>query len=148
MRSRSAVAAISVAICACGDNNKPRILPDAHACSTVRAGTLEFERYLESTFIVWKGPILGDIGDGLTIEYKLEFYANLVPSLQGTFDLGVGDLSNYGTCAICVRATARDANGNAVRQYFQSAGTVTLAADPVATGRVQATFTGLELAEV
>jgi hypothetical protein len=123
---------------------------DARACGTLSPspGTLDFGEFNPMGFILWQGELTGDLGDGLRLVYQYEFYDNVEPSLAGTFDLHAGNQSNYSTCAVCVRAFALDSNDEVVKQYFQSAGSITLTEDPFTNKHMIASITGLQLEEV
>ncbi len=80
--------------------------------------------------------------------YRFEFYDGIESSLSGTFDLTAGNQNNYSTCAVCVRAFTLDADGNVVKQFFQSGGSITLTEDPFTNQKVVGSLTDLQLEEV
>jgi hypothetical protein len=121
---------------------------DARACGSLSSGMLDFIEYNPMGFISWGGPLTGDLGDGYKLLYQFEFYDNVEANLAGTFDLHAGNQSNYSTCAICVRAFALDNNDDVVKQYFQSAGSITLTEDPFTNRKLVGSLTGLQLEEV
>lgn len=120
---------------------------DARNCTSVTAGTVDFLGG-DADAIAWAGPVPGDLGDGLTLEYQFEFYSGIEASLSGTFDLHAGNQANYSSCAVCVRAFGRGSNGMVMKQYFQSAGSLTLTEDPFTNQHMIASITGLQLEEV
>ena len=120
----------------------------ARVCGTATGGMLDFDQYDAQGFISWDAPMTGTIGDGLELEYRFEFYSGIETSLMGTFDLTEGKQANYSTCAICIRAFAMDAQGQVVKQYYQSGGSITLTEDPLTTKRLVGSLTGLQLEEV
>lgn len=119
--------------------------PDARACAAATPGTLDFVGEGNGV-LVWGGPA-GDLG-GMTLEYQFEFYDGIESSLQGTFDLTAGNQNNYATCAVCVRAFAKDTDGNIVKVFFQSGGSITLTEDPFTNKKVVGSLTDLQLEEV
>lgn len=122
--------------------------PDARACTGVTPGTLDFYTSGDG-FVGWNGLVTGDLGDGSTsVLYRFEFYDGIESSLAGTFDLTAGNQNNYATCAICVRAFSLDADGNLVKQYFQSGGSITLTEDPFTNQKIVGSLTDLQLEEV
>jgi hypothetical protein len=98
--------------------------------------------------MVWGGTVTTDLGDGGPSTFTLEFYGGVEPNLATAIDLSTGNQANYSSCAECVRVITHDATNTAVRTYFQSGGTVTLTADPIATKHVTGTIANLALVEV
>ena len=70
------------------------------------------------------------------------------PTLAGTFDLAMGNQTDFATCAACLLVGTTDATGAAVRTYFQSGGTLTLTEDPFTNKHMIGTVTNLALVEV
>jgi hypothetical protein len=161
-RVRSA-AALALVLAACGGGGSssphpdapPPPMPDAprsvdaQVCTALTAGTTAFVTYDSATpLIIWGGLVPGGLGDGNVLHYQFEFYGGIEPSLAGTFDLSAGNQSNYMTCGVCVHAFTRDAGGAVVKEFFQSAGSVTLSEDPFTNQHMVGTVTGLKLQEV
>ena len=151
------IAPLALAI-GCGDdggggNNTPDahvitdVGPDARSCTGVTPDTLDFLG-AGNGVLAWGATVPGDLGDGLKLEYQFEFYDGIESSLSGTFDLAAGNQNNYSTCAICVRAFGKDADGNIVKLYFQSGGSITLTEDPFTNQKVVGSLTDLQLEEV
>lgn len=122
--------------------------PDARVCGSASSGTLDFLGYDPDGVIAWGGPMTGDLGDGLSLEYQFQFYDNIEASLANTFDLHAGNQANYSTCAICILAFGRDANNQVVKQYFQAGGSITLSEDPFTNRHLIASIQNLQLEEV
>ncbi|HEX5058818.1 MAG TPA: pre-peptidase C-terminal domain-containing protein [Kofleriaceae bacterium] len=155
---RASGIALVALLAGCGDDsNNNNKTPDAfiihdmgidsRACESVTPGMLDFNGFDPQGFVSWKGPITAT-GLGTNLEYQFEFYDNIESSLMGTFDLKAGNQSNYSTCAICVRAFERDAQGQVVKQYYQSGGSITLTEDPFTNKRLVGSLTDLQLEEV
>ncbi len=148
---------VLVVAVACGKSN-PKKQPDAGAmpdaarvCATVMPGTLDTQSFQptgQTPAAIWGAPVTGSLGDGNKLSYQLEFYGGIEPSLSGTFDLTAGNQANYMTCAICLHAFDTNAQGMTVKEFFQNAGTITLSADPIATGHLTASLSNVELQEV
>ncbi len=98
--------------------------------------------------IAWVAPITADIGDGGPSQLNLEFYDMIEPDLTVPFDLSMGNQNNYSTCALCMHGLSFDGTGTVARQFFQSAGTITLTEDPFTAGNMKGTITGLTVVEV
>jgi len=120
---------------------------DARNCGSVSWGTLDVIATSASR-LRFGGPVTGELGDGFALNYLVELYDGIEPSLAGTFDLHAGNQANYSSCAVCVLALAEDANGDVAKVYFQSAGSVTLTEDPFTNQRIVGSITGLQLEEV
>lgn len=120
---------------------------DARACESATPGMLDFNGFDAQGFITWDAPLTAP-GLGTTMTYQFEFYDNIEASLMGTFDLKAGNQANYSSCAICVRAFERDDQGQVVKQYFQSGGSITLTEDPFTNKRIVGSLTDLQLEEV
>ncbi len=127
--------------------------PDARVCASLTApGSTTLDIINASVgganpFIAWGGPG-GDAGDGNQLKLQFEFYGGIEPSLAGTFDLSMGNQANYMTCAVCVHAFSVDAQGNPIKQFFQSGGSVTLTEDPFTNEHLVASFSNVTLQEV
>jgi hypothetical protein len=153
--------AFAAALAACGgkDNNQgadaavptpdaPEADAPSRVCGSITGGTLELAD-ADAEFIAWRGPATGDIAPTTNeVIYQYEFYSGIEASLAGTFDLTAGNQNNYATCAVCVRALEFDAQGELVRQFFQSAGSITITQDPITSQHLIADVTGLQLQEV
>ena len=158
MNQRVLACLLASSLFACGDDGgHPHTIPDSNhpadalTCSTVAGSNLDYAGYRAATAtadaaIFWTGE-LGML-DGSPLYYDLEFWDGIEPSLSGTLDLGSGNQTGYDTCAVCVLAYTLDADGNFARAFFQTAGSINLAADPIATKNLNATFTGLKLGEI
>jgi hypothetical protein len=144
--------AIGVSGCGgCGDsdNTPDARVVDSRSCSDLTAGPLQFFRYDASNgYILFRGTVAGDVGDGLGLIYQLGFYAGVEPSLSGSFDLAMGNQANFKSCAVCVQAFGVNAMNQLEKNYFQTAGTVSLTQDPYSTKHVIGSITGLQLEEV
>lgn len=145
----------SLLFAACGDDG-PAKTPDARpadsaprVCTAVTAGADGFIDYDETNmFAEWGALVTGDLGDGNKLQLQFEFYGGIETSLAGTFQLAAGKQANYETCAICVRAFDVAPNGDIVKQFFQSGGSITLTEDPLTNVHMIASFTDLQLEEV
>jgi len=159
MKSKALVCVLLSSLLACGDDgghvhqipDSNGGHPDATVCSMVTGSALDYAGYraptaMSDAAIFWTGE-LGTI-DGETLYYDLEFWDGIEPSLTGTIDLASGNQTGYDTCAVCVLGYTLDADGNIARAFFQSAGSINLAADPIASKNLNATFTGLKLVEI
>jgi hypothetical protein len=160
MKNLRVATLLLVAAVGCGDDGGSSKTPDAmiitpdmavdapaRVCTGATAGTVDFLGSADGV-IVWGGPLTSTIGGGNTVTYQYELYDGIETSLMGTIDLTAGNQANYKTCAVCVRAIARDAQGKIVKQYFQSAGSVTLTEDPFTNSHLKATFSNVQLEEV
>ncbi|MCA9518236.1 MAG: hypothetical protein KC635_25040, partial [Myxococcales bacterium] len=88
----------------------------------------------------------GAAGVDFTDVLQLEFYS---AATGNNIALATGANANYETCNQCVRAFVDVDGGGPLRQFFQSAGTMSLAAGSnVELGPVTIGFTGLRLVEV
>lgn len=158
--TRTLVLGLVLAACGGGDkktnNNTPdaSMQPDAPAadaprsCTTLEEMNTDFVQYDDANQVLVFAGEGGDVGDGNALKMSFEFYGGIETSLMGTFDLTQGNQSNYATCAICVRAYSQDADGNIIKEFFQSGGSVTLSEDPLTNQHLIATFTDLQLQEV
>jgi hypothetical protein len=155
--------ALGLVLAACGggdkkNNNTPDApmqqqidaSPDAPArtCASDQVANTDFRAYDAQNNVIVFGADGGDPGDGNAVKLSFEFYGGIEPSLMGTFDLTQGKQNNYATCAICVRAYSQDAQGNLIKEFFQSGGSVTLSEDPLTNQHLVATFSNLQLEEV
>jgi hypothetical protein len=122
---------------------------DARVCTNLTTGTTDIKGYdAVDNIIVFGGPVNGDLGDGNPLSFQFEFYGGIEPTLQGTFDLTQGNQANYQTCAICVRAFSQDPQGNPLKVFFQSGGSITLTEDPLTNEHMVGTVSNLALQEV
>jgi len=158
LRSRFALV---LALAACGGGGKKTnpdaagsdAAPDApRVCASLTPMTTSIDilnaNLTGSTpYIIWGGPG-GDAGDGNPLTLQFEFYGGIESSLAGTFDLSQGNQTDYAKCAICVHAYSVDAQGNPIKQFFQSGGSVTLTEDPFTHEHMIASFSNVTLQEV
>ena len=127
--------------------------PDARTCGTLTApgstaiDILNNGATQQTPFIIWGGPG-GDFGDGNMTTLQFEFYGGIETSLQGTFDLSQGNQASYMTCAVCLHGYSLDAQGNPIKQFFQSGGSVTLTEDPFTNQHMVASFSNVTMQEV
>jgi hypothetical protein len=130
-------------------NNNPDIDASNVTCSTETIGDPAIDGDAgDGSFIDWTAPGNEELDPGNTVRFQMEFYGSIEPSLVDTFDLTAGNQANYKTCALCFRAFSVAADGTTVtRQFFQSAGSITVTSDPL-TGHLVATVTGLKMVEV
>src|SRR6187455_1449890 len=133
------------------DASQQDAAPDAKSCTSLTAPSgsgMDALGYDATNHVFVVGGAGGDAGDGNPLNFQVEVYGGIEPSLVGTFDLSQGKQSNYMSCAICVRAYSLDAQGNPIKEFFQSGGSVTLTADPFADGHLVASFTNVQMQEV
>jgi hypothetical protein len=146
-----------VTLVACGSSNntkKPDAFQiddapiDARNCGAAR--TPEAVTFLSKNpagmNVLWTSKITGG-QDAMDLFLAYEFY-NTGSSLAGTYDLSTGDQTNYMNCEVCMHASELDAQGNIVKDFFQTAGMVTLAVDPTTDLLFMGSVTGLQLEEV
>lgn len=77
--------------------------------------------------------------------FRIEFYDDET----GTFDLSMAPEDDYATCTKCVRLFEDDDGMTLARQYYQSEGTLEIAAEtPPSSLAPTLTFTGVRLVEV
>ncbi|HUS27367.1 MAG TPA: hypothetical protein VMZ53_02630 [Kofleriaceae bacterium] len=157
MNQRTLVCLLMSSLLACGDDGGGHVhgIPDAkpadaQVCQAVTGSALDYFGYRAASgengaAIFWTGE-LGTI-DGETLYYDLEFWDG-IDTLTGTIDLGAGNQTAYDTCAVCILGYTLDDNGDIARAFFQSGGTMNLAADPVATKNLNATVSGLTMVEI
>jgi len=150
--------ALLLALVACGGGGKKAnpdapqqqvdAAPDARVCTTLTNGTTDILGYDATNKVIVFGGPGGDAGDGNPLKLQFEFYGGIEPSLAGTFDLSQGNQTNYMTCAVCVRAFSVDAQGNPIKEFFQTGGSVTLTEDPLTNEHLVASFSNIQLQEV
>jgi hypothetical protein len=116
-------------------------------CSAATSGEQALNQEAQG-FISWFAPVTVDLGDGGEVIMVWEFYDGIRADLTGTWDLTDSIDGNYETCASCVRVFSLDAGGELARQFFQSAGTITLDASPFAAGRMSGSLNNVSLVEV
>jgi hypothetical protein len=124
--------------------------PDAKSCTTLTAPSgsdVDLIGYSPNSGIAVGGPG-GDAGDGNPLNWQVEVYSGIESSLVGTFDLSSGKFNNYKTCAVCVFAYSVDDQGAPIKEFFQSGGSVTIAADPFTDGHLVASFSNVTMQEV
>ncbi len=149
---------LTVSLLACSSSNKkkppdaPAFLDapiDARVCGgTLTAPAPSFEgKDTTNAAFFWIAKLPTQI-DGNDAFLQWEFYGNIEPSLKATFDLSMGNQSNYKTCAVCLHAFTVDAMGQPVKDFFQFAGTATFTKDPIADQELAGSVTGLQIQEV
>jgi hypothetical protein len=156
MRARTLLV---LSLVACGGGDK-KAAPDAktadaaRVCASPTAPTSANVDILnngasaaQNPFIIWGGPG-GDAGDGNQLTLQFEFYKGIESSLMGTFDLSMGNQTNYMTCAVCLHAYSLDSSGNPIKEFFQSGGSVTLTEDPFTNQHMIASFSNVTMQEV
>lgn len=96
------------------------------------------------------GEPLPALGTATPDEFQIQLYEFSAAQAPGTFDLGAGTETNFKSCSHCVMLFEDlDASGNATRQFFQAAGTLTLTVNPSpTTGAIVGRLEGLKLVEV
>jgi hypothetical protein len=155
--TRTVALALALAACGGGDKKNPTpdasppavdAAPDARTCSSSQVMNTDFYTFDADTPVLIFHADGGDPGDGNPVTVSVELYGGVEASLMGTFDLTQGNQANYSTCAVCVRAYSQDADGNLIKEFFQSGGSVTISQDPLADQHLVATFTDLQLQEV
>lgn len=152
-------AAALLAACGGGDS-KPdaRPTPDANLtpdaptdnCTAATPGAFVFAGAVTG-YASWSNELPTDVGGGgSSLLYALFYHTETRTSLVGTWDLAAGDEANYATCATCFVGVALDADGNPLKYYYQSGGSINVTTDPVdtATNRLQAMVTDLAMVEV
>ena len=148
---------IAISLAACGSDNKKKTIDaaagdapvDARVCSgnfTAPAPTYLTKDTTNLAFL-WAAKLPQQI-DGNDAYLQWEFYGGIETSLAGTFDLSMGNQTNYKTCAVCMHAFTLDSQGMPVKDFFQLAGSVTLSKDPIVDQELKGSFTGLQLQEV
>jgi hypothetical protein len=143
---------------ACGDDGgHPHQIPDskpadAQMCQAVSdvSAELDYAGFTpadgsDGAVIFWTGQ-LGTF-EGETLYYDIGFYDG-VDTITGTIDLGSDINATYATCAVCVLAYTLDADDNIAKAWFQSGGTMNVAADPIVSKNLNAMITGLKLIEI
>jgi hypothetical protein len=125
--------------------------PDAYICTptNVTLGTQQFVGYdMQNKIITWAETVTPML-DGDTYQLQNQFY-QLGVSLQGTFDLTMGDQANFKTCEACflMVSSMTDMMGNPLHTYYQSGGTLTLGEDPFTNQKMMGSVTNLALDEV
>jgi hypothetical protein len=148
-----------VSLVACGSDNKKKapdapIIDDAPPDTAPACGasiTPPAPQYLSKDLttpdILWYSVIPNGL-DGNDLYVTYEFYGGVEPNLMGTFDLAMGNQTNYKTCAICVRATELDSQGNSVKEFFQSGGSIMLTEDPFTNQHMLGSISNVTLQEV
>ncbi len=158
-RTALAVSLFCVGVTACGgDDNKNNPTPDARPDGSVAIDAPPADSCLATTIPtdydlassdamnqLWRGPITGDLG-GVTQNVQFEFYGGAGTS--GAVDLTAGDNANYKTCSQCVRVLTFDSAGAVLKQFFQTAGTITFTEDPFTNKKLVAATTAIKLVEV
>ncbi len=162
-------AVLAFALLGCGSSNKNNSgNPDANnqnidgsvgdggtdgsgsgTCTTTVTGAQALDQNPgDGTFISWVAPVTTDLGGGGASTISFQFFQVDGDTLTGAIDLTAGDQDNNGTCAACVLVFDNDATGTAVKTFFQSGGTMTLTADPLATSHLSGSIANLSLVEV
>lgn len=102
----------------------------------------------------YSGDVAPDQGDSTdTDQLDLEFYGSGFDAMYngettGTFDLSMGNDTNYATCSRCV-LVYQDPNADAPKIFFATSGTMTLdAASKHISGTINGTLTDVKLVEV
>ena len=77
------------------------------------------------------GPVTGELGDGYSLVYLLEFTrgSSRVSPARSICTPAIKRTNRR--AAVCVLVFAKDANGDIAKVYFQTAGSVTLTEDPL-----------------
>ncbi len=153
-------AALLLAVGACGgdDDATPDAMvddspdaepaPDAGPSCTALTTEAQDIGGTDDNFAFWVAPVTTTLTGADSVSMQMEFYGGIESSLAGTFDLAEGNQANYSTCAVCFRVFELDEAGEVIRQYFQSGGSVTLAADPSSAYVLDGDLTDLALVEV
>lgn len=122
--------------------------PPDDTCAQITVDDFRATR-IEEGVVIYTGTTTPSIDGAAPDEFNIEFYQFDGFITDGTVDLAAGANADYATCTECA-LTYGDVdieNETIGKTYYQSAGTLTLTADPYKLN-LQATITGLRLVEV
>lgn len=90
------------------------------------------------------------LGTAVPDEFQIQLYEFTGTQSPGSFDLGVGNETNFSSCSHCVMLFEdMDSAGESKRQFFQKSGTLTLTVNPSpTTGAIKGRIEKLVLVEV
>ncbi|MEZ4366456.1 MAG: hypothetical protein R2939_09240 [Kofleriaceae bacterium] len=126
-------------LAACGGDDPPITVdsavvdaPVTATCDPVAYEPLELAG-TDDGFAVWAGNVTTDLGAD-SAQFSIEFYDGIRGDLTAqAWDLADAVDGDYATCASCFRIVTSDAEGNPVKQFFQSGGTLTVTMSPFAS---------------
>ncbi len=151
-QSLIATSCLVLGLFACSKDS-PKNTPDAtplpdgtsNGCIATTFGAQDLIFPNDGMAVTWGGPITPGLTGAATSQIQFQFYQGVA---VGAADLTMGVNANFSTCTTCVLAFARDATGKITKRFFQSAGTVTLTADPITGNTMAGSYTGVQLVEV
>jgi hypothetical protein len=162
MKKIARVSILMLFAAACGggdDSNNPDAPPHPDApqqpdaaggCTAITVGAQTFDTS-DVGLIRFNSDINEDLGQPSAMLFYW-FFDDGTGDLSGTHDLSQAPNDNFMTCSHCIIAASFDADGNAVQIWYQTAGSITLTANPISpepsVRSMIGTLDGVTLSEV